>query len=101
MPARPRRDWPDRTDSKKEAATLSECAPAGIDTPCRKICVVDPDTDLCIGCARSRAEIAGWRDMAPGERRRIMDELPARLDQAGRQRRRKGGRRARLARAGR
>ncbi|MEM8647051.1 MAG: DUF1289 domain-containing protein, partial [Pseudomonadota bacterium] len=30
------------------------------DSPCIKICVVDPETDLCIGCGRTKAEIAGW-----------------------------------------
>lgn len=49
-----------------------------MDTPCIKICVIDPGTGLCEGCARTLAEIAEWSRLAPGERRRIMAELPAR-----------------------
>jgi predicted Fe-S protein YdhL (DUF1289 family) len=32
-----------------------------------------------LGCGRSLAEIAGWTSLSDAERRRIMDELPARL----------------------
>jgi predicted Fe-S protein YdhL (DUF1289 family) len=49
-----------------------------MDSPCIKVCVIDPDTRLCTGCARSIDEIAGWAAMTDGERRRIMGELPAR-----------------------
>ena len=49
-----------------------------MDTPCIKNCVIDPGTGLCEGCARTLAEIAEWSRLAPGERRRIMAELPAR-----------------------
>ncbi|HEU4377190.1 MAG TPA: DUF1289 domain-containing protein [Hyphomicrobiaceae bacterium] len=49
-----------------------------MDTPCIKVCVIDPVTGLCAGCLRSRGEIAGWTAMTDTERRRIMAELPAR-----------------------
>ena len=42
-----------------------------IESPCNKICVVDPVSALCIGCGRSLAEIAGWIG--------IMAELPQRM----------------------
>jgi predicted Fe-S protein YdhL (DUF1289 family) len=47
-----------------------------IESPCNKVCVVDPVSALCIGCGRSLAEIAGWIAFDPGERARIMDDLP-------------------------
>jgi predicted Fe-S protein YdhL (DUF1289 family) len=46
--------------------------------------VVDPLSELCIGCGRSLAEIAGWIGFEPGERARIMAELPGRLAALGR-----------------
>ena len=49
-----------------------------MESPCIKICVIDPATKLCTGCKRSLAEIAQWSAMTSVERRRIMTELPAR-----------------------
>ena len=50
-----------------------------IESPCRRICVLDSVTDLCIGCGRTRAEIASWRGLSPEERRAVMATLPDRL----------------------
>jgi predicted Fe-S protein YdhL (DUF1289 family) len=52
---------------------------AAIETPCTKICTVDPDSGLCIGCGRTLAEIGGWTLLTAQERRDIMAALPARL----------------------
>ena len=68
-----------------------------IETPCVKICVVDPETGFCIGCGRTRMEIAGWISMAPAERHTIMESLPERVSSLTLRKSRKGGRRARLA----
>jgi predicted Fe-S protein YdhL (DUF1289 family) len=54
-------------------------SPRNIESPCIKVCVVDPASALCVGCGRTLAEIAGWISFAPAERRRIMAELPRRL----------------------
>jgi predicted Fe-S protein YdhL (DUF1289 family) len=62
-------------------------------SPCRKVCVIHPDSGLCIGCLRTREEIAAWPSLLPEARRAIMAELPAR---EGRLRVRRGGRAARL-----
>jgi len=51
-----------------------------IDTPCEKICVVDPASGLCRGCGRSLTEIERWTAYSDSERRRVMAELPGRLD---------------------
>lgn len=48
------------------------------DTPCIKICVIDPASRLCIGCLRTLDEIAAWSGLPPEDRRRIMAQLPAR-----------------------
>jgi predicted Fe-S protein YdhL (DUF1289 family) len=52
--------------------------PSPIESPCNKVCVIDAASGLCIGCGRTLAEIGSWISMTADERRRIMDELPAR-----------------------
>lgn len=64
-------------------------------SPCRKVCVMHPESGLCIGCLRTLQEIAAWGGMTPEARRAVMAELPAR---EGRLRVRKGGRAGRLGR---
>jgi predicted Fe-S protein YdhL (DUF1289 family) len=49
-----------------------------METPCVSVCVLEPDTGLCAGCARTLDEIARWATMTADERRRIMAELPDR-----------------------
>ncbi|MBN8912113.1 MAG: DUF1289 domain-containing protein [Rhizobiales bacterium] len=49
-----------------------------MDSPCIKICVIDPTDGLCEGCRRSRHEIARWTSYTDAERRRIMAELKTR-----------------------
>jgi predicted Fe-S protein YdhL (DUF1289 family) len=51
-----------------------------ITTPCEKICVVDQDSGLCLGCGRSIPEIERWSAIGESNRLRIMSELSARLD---------------------
>jgi len=53
---------------------------AAIETPCLKVCIVDPQSGRCIGCARTLAEIAGWTAYSEAERARIMAELPRRAE---------------------
>jgi hypothetical protein len=62
-----------------------------ISTPCVNICVVDPLSALCIGCGRSPAEIASWRDLSEPERLAIIGVLGARLA-GSRSRAKRGGR---------
>ena len=66
-----------------------------IDTPCVNVCVVDPDSGFCIGCGRTRSEIAGWIAMPAAERREVMAGLSSRVEAMTRQKRRKGGARGR------
>ncbi|NNU81028.1 DUF1289 domain-containing protein [Halovulum dunhuangense] len=62
-----------------------------IESPCVKICVIHPDTRLCVGCRRTGDEIAAWSRLTPEERRAIMADLPSRPEGPGR----RGGSRAR------
>ncbi|HTO40942.1 MAG TPA: DUF1289 domain-containing protein [Rhizomicrobium sp.] len=49
-----------------------------IETPCINICVIDPKTRLCTGCARTLEEIAHWGSYDSETRKQIMAALPAR-----------------------
>jgi predicted Fe-S protein YdhL (DUF1289 family) len=51
---------------------------ATIVTPCINVCVLDPETGLCRGCARTVDEIASWATMSEADRKKIMLELPQR-----------------------
>lgn len=68
-----------------------------IESPCILVCSIDPATGYCFGCGRTRDEIAGWIEMTPEERRRVMMVLPERLATVERRPRRET-RRARMAR---
>jgi len=57
-----------------------------IDTPCVKICTLDPANGLCLGCGRTLDEIACWSTCSDEERRRVMALLPERLDALGQRR---------------
>lgn len=75
---------------------MNAMTPLEIETPCVKLCVVDPHTGFCIGCGRTRAEIASWLGISARERHAIMAALPERVLGLARGKRR-GGRQGRLA----
>ncbi len=50
-----------------------------IESPCVQICMLHPETGLCVGCGRTGDEIGRWTRMGAAERRRIMDALPGRV----------------------
>ena len=43
-----------------------------IDSPCTLICTLDAGQEFCIGCGRTRAEIALWTGMSIDEKRRVL-----------------------------
>ena len=51
------------------------------DSPCVKICVIQPATGLCAGCGRTIDEISRWGGMSGEERARVSAQLPARMAQ--------------------
>ena len=67
-----------------------------IESPCVKICVLHPEAGICLGCYRTRAEIAGWSRLSREERRAVMAGLPERKSMLPG---RRGGRKGRGARA--
>lgn len=54
-----------------------------IQTPCIKICMLDPGSGLCRGCGRNVEEIASWGRLSEADRTRIMALLPERMRQLG------------------
>lgn len=58
--------------------TAPTTPPAPIKTPCIKVCVVDGESGLCLGCFRRLSEVAGWARLTDAERATIMAELPHR-----------------------
>jgi len=67
---------------------------AEIESPCIRICVIQPQSRLCVGCHRTIDEIAQWSRMTPATRSSVMAELPGR---AGQLTQRRGGRAGRLS----
>lgn len=49
-----------------------------IASPCVKICEIDREKRICIGCYRTITEIGFWTRMSAEERAEIMAALPAR-----------------------
>jgi predicted Fe-S protein YdhL (DUF1289 family) len=49
-----------------------------IESPCNRVCTLDPAFGLCLGCGRSLDEITRWSQMTDAERSRIMAELAER-----------------------
>jgi uncharacterized protein len=47
-------------------------------SPCVKVCVMDPQRGVCLGCCRSLDEIATWGGMTDEERETIIAALPER-----------------------
>jgi uncharacterized protein len=53
------------------------------DTPCIAVCMIDPKSNLCLGCGRTLPEIARWHRMDSAERQALMASLPQRMTDAG------------------
>lgn len=46
-----------------------------METPCIKICRIDPQSGLCTGCLRTLDEIAGWSGFSISRRSEILSDL--------------------------
>lgn len=52
-------------------------------SPCLRICRLDDAGRLCLGCARTRDEIARWWGMSDAEKRAVLAALPGRRAGSG------------------
>lgn len=68
-------------------------------SPCISVCRLSAASELCEGCWRTRAEIAGWRQMSNDEKRAVLGLLHDRRDAsgAGKKRSRRRTRRSQMA----
>ena len=46
-----------------------------IESPCNRVCTLDPASGRCLGCGRSLDEITRWTQMTDAERARVVAEL--------------------------
>jgi predicted Fe-S protein YdhL (DUF1289 family) len=53
------------------------------ETPCIAVCLINPKSNLCLGCGRTLPEIARWHRMETAERLAVMALLPRRMADAG------------------
>jgi len=65
------------TDAKSDVMDAFK-PPRPIPTPCIKVCMVDGESGLCLGCYRTLPEIARWASLDDLERLSIQAELPTR-----------------------
>ena len=49
-----------------------------IESPCKKICIIHPISNLCIGCYRTADEIRLWTSYSSDIRKSLLIELPQR-----------------------
>jgi uncharacterized protein len=49
-----------------------------IATPCIKVCLIDGESGLCLGCQRTLPEVARWTKLTDADRAEIMATLPDR-----------------------
>jgi predicted Fe-S protein YdhL (DUF1289 family) len=49
-----------------------------VQSPCIRVCWVDPRTGLCAGCLRTLDEIARWGGMSADERRSLLADIAMR-----------------------
>jgi hypothetical protein len=52
------------------------------ETPCIAVCLINPKSNLCLGCGRTLPEIARWHRMESAERLAVMALLPRRMADA-------------------
>jgi uncharacterized protein len=50
-----------------------------VQSPCVKVCVLDPVSRICTGCGRTLDEIGNWLRLSDMERLKVAAELPDRL----------------------
>jgi predicted Fe-S protein YdhL (DUF1289 family) len=51
---------------------------ATAESPCVRMCVIDPHTGYCCGCYRTLDEISFWMRYTPRERACVVERLRAR-----------------------
>ena len=50
-------------------------AAAKLPSPCISVCQMDPSDGVCLGCYRTRGEIASWRSMNEADQLKLLEIL--------------------------
>lgn len=58
-----------------------------IESPCIKVCTLDPTGEMCLGCFRTLEEIGAWAAMSEHQQREVIERLPGRRNEWRAQRR--------------
>jgi predicted Fe-S protein YdhL (DUF1289 family) len=53
--------------------------PLPVESPCVRLCTLDRDTDVCVGCGRHIDEITGWQSMSEHEKLTVRTRAAERL----------------------
>lgn len=53
-----------------------------IESPCVSVCIINPETQFCKGCWRTKEEIARWAESDDDARLDILKRLHMRRDEA-------------------
>lgn len=60
---------------------MNQASASGVPTPCVKVCRLDPDTGYCLGCFRTREEVASWLTMTDDKKRAVWASFEARQEE--------------------
>lgn len=52
--------------------------PQDVESPCVRICMIDPGHDFCVGCWRTLREISDWHRYTPIQKLDLLARLQAR-----------------------
>lgn len=63
--------------SGTEAAYDPDSTAGPVPSPCIDVCRLDAQREFCIGCHRTRSEIASWRDLSEDDKRAVWRRLRA------------------------
>jgi len=63
------------------AGLMPTISPADTQSPCRSICKLSADDEVCMGCGRTLDEIARWSSMSCDEKRSVSRAAARRLDE--------------------
>ena len=66
--------WVVNTDEICKGPPLIDRTPT-IESPCTKVCIIDPESQSCRGCFRSLHEIANWLQFSDAERRAVVQRV--------------------------
>ena len=59
-------------------ASTKQPLASNMPSPCISVCQMDPADGVCLGCHRTRAEIAAWASMGEADQLKLLDTLSER-----------------------